>query len=389
VGEGRGARATTVAAASLTAAAAASPRLVLANFILIVTAVSAWMAWRSGALRGRPWARPLCLPLAIFALLSLVSAVASIDPLTSLSQLPRLLVLLLVPLAAALIDMTWWRRLIIGLAVMTTVLGVWGIVQYLQGANDLSHRIAGPMPHYMTYSGWLTVSILVLFAELIFEKTPSRWLLLMPVIAGGIAVLLSYTRNAWVGIGFGLLVLAAVWRRRVLLLYPVLAVVIWLVFPRAVLDRALSIVDLRQPANYDRLCMIASGAEMVRDHPWTGVGLDMVSRVYPLYRRDDAPRWRVPHLHNNSLQIAAERGLPALGAYLWLIGAFVFLTWRALVRLDGPYKGPMAAALIAVAGITVAGLFEYNFWDAEVQYLTLVVMGAGMGMVGRGLGEAG
>jgi O-antigen ligase len=388
VGEGRGTRATVVAAASLTAAAATSPRLILANFILIVTAASAWIAWRSGALRGRPWARPLALPLAIFGLLSVVAAVASIDPLFSLTQLPRLLVLLLVPLAAALIDLTWWRRLVVGLAVMTTVLAIWGVVQYLNGANNLSHRIAGPTPHYMTYSGWLTVAILVLFAELVFDRRPARWLLLVPVTSGAIAVLLSFTRNAWVGIGFGLLVLAAVWRRRVLLLYPVLALVIWVAFPRAVLDRAVSIVDLRQPANYDRLCMIVSGVEMVRDHPWTGVGLDMVSRVYPLYRRDDAPRWRVPHLHNNSLQIAAERGLPALAAYLWLIGAFVVVTWRTLGRADGPYRGPMAAALVAVVGITVAGLFEYNFWDAEVQYLTLIVMGAGMGMVARALGRA-
>jgi O-antigen ligase len=388
VGEGRGTRATVVAAASLTVAAATSARLVVANFVLIATAVSALLAWRSGALKGRPWGRPLALPLTIFGLLSVVAAVASIDPLFSITQLPRLLVLLLVPLAAALIDLAWWRRLVIGLAVMTSILAIWGIVQYLQGANNLSHRIAGPTPHYMTYSGWLTVAILVLFAELVFDRRPVKWPLLVPVTIGGIAVLLSFTRNAWVGIGSGLLVLAGVWRRRILLLYPVLALVIWLAFPRAVVDRALSIVDLRQPANYDRLCMVVSGLEMIRDHPWTGVGLDMVTRVYPLYRRDDAPRWGVPHLHNNALQIAAERGLPALASYLWLIGAFVVVSWRTLGRVDGPYRGPMAAALVAVVGITVAGLFEYNFWDAEVQYLTLVVMGAGIGMVDRGRAEA-
>jgi putative inorganic carbon (HCO3(-)) transporter len=297
-------------------------------------------------------------------------------------------VLVMVPLAAALIDLTWWYRFLAGLAGMTTVLSVWGIVQYVQGPRDLEHRIAGPMSHYMTYSGWLTLAVLVLITQVVLSRT--RWALLLAPAAGlGIvAILLSYTRNAWVGLAAGFLLLAVLWRRRVLLLYPVLAVAVWLAFPRAVLERAVSIVDLRQPANYDRLCMVVSGTQMVRDYPWVGVGLNMVSRVYPLYRRDDAPRWRVPHLHNNLLQIAAERGIAALAAYLWLLAAFGLVTWRGVKRLHGPPRSVVAAALVGVAGITIAGLFEYNFWDAEIQYLMLVLMGTGVGMVARAGTEA-
>ncbi|NCO69785.1 MAG: hypothetical protein GW878_04570, partial [Acidobacteria bacterium] len=90
---------------------------------------------------------------------------------------------------------------------------------------------------------------------------------------------------------------------------------------------------------------------------------------------------RVPHLHNNPLQIAAERGLPALAAYLWLIGAFVTTTWRGLRLVDGRRRIAAAASLAAVVGITVAGLFEYNFWSAPVQYLTFVLLGLGPGSV--------
>jgi len=384
VAEGRrGERAATVAAALLTAATITSCRLALANFILLALLVAAWIAWRRGAFVGRPLARPLAWPIVAFASLSLLAAVTSLDPLVSLSQVPRLLVFALVPLAAALIDLVWWPRLVIGLALMTTVLACWGFVQYADGANTLEHRIQGPLSHYMTYSGWLTVAVLALLAHVVFAGRRADLALLIPVVAGFVAILLSFTRNAWVGLGVGVLVLAALWRRRLLLAYPALALLVWLAFPRAVLDRVVSIVDLRQPANYDRLCMVSSGLQMVRDYPWTGVGLDMVSRVYPLYRRDDAPRWRVPHLHNNPLQIAVERGLPALAAYLWLLGSFFVTGWRGLRAMDGRARAPAAAALVAVAGITAAGLFEYNFWDAEIQYLTLVLMGAGLGAVAR------
>jgi O-antigen ligase len=364
-------------------AAATSTRLGLSNPFLVLVGFFSWRAWRLGALRGLPMARPLLPPLALFAAASVVSAAFSLDPVHSFGKLPRLVVLLLVPLAAALMDRQWWPRLVAALAIVTTILAVWGIVQYLHGANDLSHRIHGPLSHYMLYAGWVLLGVSVVVAELLLNPARRLWLLLPPALLGPVALLLSYTRNAWVGLTAGLLLLAAVWHRRLLLLYPVVALALWFVFPRPILDRVISIFDLRQAANYDRVCMTISGLEMVRDFPITGVGVDMVERLYPLYRRDDAPRWRVPHLHNNLVQIAAERGLPALGAYLWLLGAFFAVTWRGLPRLSGGERAAVGASLTAVLAITVAGLFEYNFWFAVIQYPMLVLMGAGVGFVQR------
>lgn len=374
-------RARALAAGAIVAAAATSTRLGIANPLLVIGGIAAWRAWRAGDLRGRPHARALVPPLLLFAVVSLASAVFSLDPLDSFDMLPRLAVLLLVPLSAALIDEVWWRRLVASLAVATTILAVWGLVQYARGFNDLEHRITGPLSHYMLFAGWVLLGVVVVLAELLLNPVRRVWLLLPPAVLGTVALLLSYTRNAWVGLAAALLVLAAVWRRRLLLLYPVAALALWFVFPRSVLDRVVSVFDLKQASNYDRVCMTLSGVQMIRDYPITGVGLGMVERMYPLYRRDDAPRWRVPHLHNNIMQIAAERGLPALGAYLWLMGAFFTVTWRALPRLSGRHRAAVAASLASVVAISIAGLFEYNFWFANIQYLMLVLLGAGVGRV--------
>jgi len=376
-------RAGAFTAGAIVAAAATSSRLGIANPLLVLAGAGAWVAWRRGELRGRPFARSLVLPLALFAIASLVSAAFSLDPVESFDKTPRLAVLLLVPLAAALIDDDWWRRLVAALAVATTVLTVWGLLQYVRGSNDLYHRIQGPLAHYMLFAGCVLLGSTLAISELLLNPRRRVWLLLPPAVLGPAALLLSYTRNAWVGLGAALLLLAAVGHRRLLLVYPVLALALWFVLPRSVLDRVVSIFDLRQEANYDRVCMAISGVQMIRDHPVTGVGLDMVSRLYPLYRRDDAPRWSVPHLHNNIVQIAAERGLPALAAYLWLVGAFFTVTWRGLARLSGRRRAAVAAALASVLAISVAGLFEYNFWFANLQYTTLVLMGAGVGIVER------
>ena len=120
--------------------------------------------------------------------------------------------LLLVPLSAALIDEVWWRRLVASLAVATTILAVWGLVQYARGFNDLEHRITGPLSHYMLFAGWVLLGVVVVLAELLLNPVRRVWLLLPPAVLGTVALLLSYTRNAWVGLAAALLVLAAVWR---------------------------------------------------------------------------------------------------------------------------------------------------------------------------------
>jgi len=366
------------AAAALLGAVAFSCRLALANVLLLTALALGWWAWRRGELAGRPYARPLLPPMLAFAVVSVVAAVASLEPLVSLRATVRLLVFALVPLTAAVADERWWSRLVVALAGVGGVLAVWGIVEYHLGADSLENRIRGPLSHYMTYSGWLLLVVLVLVAELVLAPRRRLWLGI-PAVLGASALLLSFTRNAWVGLAAGLLLLAVLWRRRLLLVYPVVAVALLVVLPRTVVERAISTVDLRQPANYDRLCMLISGVQMVRDHPWTGVGPGTVSRVYSLYRRDDAPRWRVPHLHNNVLQLAAERGLLGAAAYLWLVGAFALGAWRSAASGKGAMRTAAAACLVAVTGITVAGLFEYNFWDAEIQYLTLALLGVGAG----------
>lgn len=359
----------------MVAGAVFSSRLAVANPLLVASGLATLWAWRKGEFSGTRWVWPLAAPVAVFCGASVLSAFFSVDPWVSVAQLPRLLVFLLVPLGANLMSEGAFRFLAWGLSGVTSMLSLWGLWQYAHGYDSLEHRIRGPLSHYMTYAGWLLLAFCVLLALALLSRERGRWFWLVSAALALVAIFLSYTRNVWVGMGVGVLVLAACWRRRLLLLYPVLGAAVLVVFPSEVRERLFSMLDLRQPANFDRLCMVYSGVQMVRDHPLTGVGLDMVPKMYPLYRRDDAPRYRVPHLHNNLLQIAAERGLPALVAYLWLVGSFLAQAWRSLPRLAPFPRAAVAAALSAVAATTAAGLFEYNFWDAEIQYLTLVLVG--------------
>ena len=116
----------------------------------------------------------------------------------------------------------------------------------------------------------------------------------------------------------------------------------------------------------------STGVRLVRDYPLMGVGPDMVEGVYADYRDPAAIQESNPHLHNVPIQIAAERGLPALLAWIALIVAVT----RGLVHQlrTGSYRSLPAGGLAAVGSMLAAGMFEYNFGDSEFLMLWLVLV---------------
>jgi putative inorganic carbon (HCO3(-)) transporter len=127
-------------------------------------------------------------------------------------------------------------------------------------------------------------------------------------------------------------------------------------------------------SNRDRVAMIKMGALIVRDYPWTGVGPDMIVKVYPSYRSkvSGAVSQLNSHLHNVPMQIAAERGLPALAIWCW----FVFTLLRDFLRKRKTSSVPSlaTAGIACVVAMLAAGMFEYNFGDSEFLMLFLVVI---------------
>jgi putative inorganic carbon (HCO3(-)) transporter len=312
----------------------------------------------------------------VLAVWVVLSGVFSSDLRVSTRHLPGLSLLLLLPIAMELMDTPpRGRAVLLALGASGCALSLLGFWQFVNDrGSDINARISGTLSHWMTFSGLALLSACVLLG-LAFEER-GRWRIaglaaLLPLAA----MLLTYTRGVWVGLVAALVFYLAVRRPRGLLLIPPAVFVVFLLMPREIQDRMRSIGDLSDSTSRDRIAMARAGMHMVADHPLFGVGPDMVQRLYPLYRQPDAVRLQVPHLHNNILQIAAGNGLPAAAAYLCLVGLFVV---RAVTRLKKETRPDRAAllagALLAVSAITVAGLFEYNFGDTEVEMATLLVM---------------
>ena len=104
--------------------------------------------------------------------------------------------------------------------------------------------------------------------------------------------------------------------------------------------------------------------------PLTGVGPDMLIQVYPGYRDSDAVNQLNPHVHNVPLQIAVERGLPALAIWLW----FIVTLLRDFLRLRKHDPFLPNAGIACVAAMLAAGMFEHNFGDSEFLMLFLLLV---------------
>jgi O-antigen ligase len=350
------------------------------GYILFVPLLAGWLVtgWRRESFR-RALSHPLTALTGVFALLVALSVVFSIDPRASARALPSLSLFFLVPITIDLVDTAGRARaILLSIAASGTALALFGLVQLAHRGPDLQNRIHANLSHYMTLSGLTLLSGCLLLAFLFEGRGRERWLALVAVVPFA-AMVFTLTRGAYVGAVGAVTAYLAVRRPRGLLLVVPALLAVFFLLPRDVRHRAASIADPTDTTNRDRIAMARAGVRMIADRPIFGIGPELVKPYYTLYRDPDAPRWRVPHLHNNVIQIAAASGVFAAVAYLALLGMF-FLRVGALLRNrrsdvgltpSGDQTLIAAAAFLAVAAGSVAGLFEYNFGDKEVLMATL------------------
>jgi O-antigen ligase len=374
---------------------------------------------------------PADAPLLAFTVWSLLSASFATDPARAHEDAKKLLLFALFYLAVEGMTAAEERRRVLevvhlgGLALAFLML----LERYLLGFDQLTRRPHGFLGHYMSAAGVLTVVLLLGAAQLVRETGLPRprdlWLvggvllgvgLLAATTAAGVggklptrlfvaatalvagrlaladspaaraaaaalpwvavpfaawALLVSQTRSAWLGALAGLAVIALLRAPRLAAFAGAVFVAVALLQP-GVRQR----LTLSDASTLDRYYMWQAGIDMVLERPVFGQGPGMIIATYPNYRWPSAPNPLAPHLHNNLLQVAAERGLPGLAFFGWwtaLALAVALRAWRTASANDDPASGAALGALATLVAVFVAGLFEYNLGDSEVLMLVLLV----------------
>ena len=269
--------------------------------------------------------------------------------------------------------------------------------QLLPGTNSLDQlgisgwsrgrdwRATGFYNHWVTYS-----EVLQLIASLalgIFlplkQKKNATGVLLLVAIAGLIFALgMTVTRASWIGfaVSAAAMLLLTSSRRTILIvgacaLPLVLASVVLLQQKRSIhfFDKSDQSTSWRETVWQEGFTLLISKPR----HLIFGVGMDSIKGHWREWGLFDNGRQPIGHMHSNLLQIALERGVPALIAWLILLGIYVRMLWRIQRRAGSEdfVRGIVTGALGGTIGFFTSGLVHYNWGDSEVVTVFYFIMG--------------
>src|SRR5262245_62280574 len=192
-------------------------------------------------------------PLVAYAAVTVVISAFSLDPSTSIVDDKQLLLFVIVP---AVYQVARGERASLVVDVIVSVgaaSAAYGIIQYgLLHYDNLGRRPEGAMSHYMTYSGLLMLVICAAAARLIFGRRGRMWpALVMPALV--VALALTLGRSAWIGASVAIALLLALKDVKPHILLPQLLALLFVIAPGTVISRVMSIFDVQEPSNQDRL----------------------------------------------------------------------------------------------------------------------------------------
>jgi putative inorganic carbon (HCO3(-)) transporter len=391
----------------LAGAAAATTVVSIAAFEILLGLALVWLLFAHKNWRWPPITLPFCLWVAG----TLASTLASGEFRAALPQIKKLYVFaLLFVVYAVFRKLSQIRILLYGWALGAALSAAWSLLQFArkyqaaQAAHQdfylayVAARITGFMGHWMTFSGHMMMALLLIGAFVFFaadhraehredhrrDRRGKAWLIAAGVLIAA-ALLAAFTRSMWLGALGGGVYLVWNWRRWVVLAIPALLAILLLANPFGIRERALSVVEPHGEldSNQHRVVTRRIGYRMIRAHPWLGLGPEQVGPHVLEYIPADVklplPEGYYGHLHNIYIHYAAERGIPAVLALLWMLGQALFDFARAARRLPrgAPALWILHGAIAVIIAILLGGFYELNLGDSEVLGMFLAVLACG------------
>jgi putative inorganic carbon (HCO3(-)) transporter len=231
----------------------------------------------------------------------------------------------------------------------------------------------------------LTLSILLPFLItylLFYSKGKLKLVLTITVLLGGIALLLTQTVEAFVGLCAGLFFIF-IWRnRKAVYLLPVLFVCgMGLLLVLGVQKTLIYLLSADNPVGIAiilRLDMWSRAVAMIRDMPFTGIGVNIFSTIQSYFY----PGFIIgsePHAHNLYIQTALDQGLPGLGAMLFLFIAWVISVYRnyRTARFTGQ-RILYVALIAAIVSFLVQGFMDSMTLGAKTAPIIWAFLGMGV-----------
>jgi hypothetical protein len=247
-------------------------------------------------------------------------------------------------------------------------------------------RSAGFYGHYTTYSEVLQLILsLTLGLWLALPSKKSRESLLLAVFIGlmCLALLMTVTRASQGAFAVSALLMVSLSanRKTVLAFLAILAAVGALGIYILQQSRGVGFFDQNDTSTTWRETVYGEGVKLLTESPRNlavGVGMDSIKRYWQEWNLFEGGKLPIGHFHSTYLQIAVERGLPALAAWLFFIWIYLRML-RQLLKSNQLSlwrdRGAILGILGGAIGFFISGLVHYNYGDQEVVMVFYFLMG--------------
>lgn len=223
-------------------------------------------------------------------------------------------------------------------AIIPLLLGFYQLIsQSGLSFGGLDNRIYGTFGHPNVLGFYLVMVLGVSIIKYLSEPKGQRSLLYPIIIWSGLlALLFTYTRGAWLGLGVVLIVLGIMRYRKPLIISAALLCFL-IVFGQLINSVLISSANINLNENplISRFTVRSEEADSINwryevlqtmlpevsAHPWLGVG---IGNFVTLRQLGDIGLFEDPEAHNDYLRLAIEIGLPGLLLYIgFLLSIFI------------------------------------------------------------------
>jgi hypothetical protein len=247
-------------------------------------------------------------------------------------------------------------------------------------------RATGFYGQFVTYAEVL--QLIIALAMGIFVNLPVKrsWvgaLFIIALVGLGSALLLTVTRASWFAcLVSSLVILLLGVGKRAMILVGLLAIPLILAGLFILQQkRNVAFIDQTDQSTTWRETVWRDGVKLLVSKPrhlLFGIGMDSIKWHWREWGMFDNGRIPWGHMHSNLLQIALERGVPALIVWLAFLFIYARTLWRSMsndTTLGWMERGIVMGALGGLIGFFTSGLVHYNWGDSEVIMILYMIMG--------------
>lgn len=233
-------------------------------------------------------------------------------------------------------------------------------------------RAQGTLGHYVVFAEMLMQIGCLTWAMLLITRprpTGLRIAFFLAFLALTAALFATETRAALGGLAAGCFVAVFMLAERRLRLWAIAALVVLIIGAGLWIHhaRGQSWSGAQDPGTHFRTLMWEDGFRLIRQHPGFGVGMETIRNRWPEYNLRAFTLYHdQSHFHSDTIQIAVERGLPTLAAWLWFVVGYLIFLFRLVGRARQHSRfasGVVAGVLASFVAFLVPGALHYNLGE--------------------------